>query len=192
MNGVELRDARKAAGLTAKQVSRASGTALTNIAAYERGTKRPNAKTMHRILAAITAGSTSPIHRNDLVTTAGLAAGLRSALRSEWSRTDMIRLVKEHRSNSKFVIDDEKDRASFFAEPSTTGDARWDALVAANAENLSLRFDIDVPRWSRGHALPFLWFAGEREGMFAYALARTPASMQVRGVVIDAADLEAV
>ena len=126
-----------------------------------------------------------------LLTAPALSASLRKAVREGWSTTDRLRLVREMRSNFRHV-ETQADRDVFFAEPSTTGDARWDALAAGNVENIALRAGLPVPEWSRGHALPFFWFVGEMPAMHAYDFAHSPLSMQARGVMIDPADLESV
>ena len=161
MHGVGLRDRRTAAGLSLRQVARAAGTSATNISSYERGTKTPNARTLRRLLAAIEAGSSSPIYRMNLLTAPALSSSLRKAVRDGWTTTDRLRLVREMRSNFRHV-ENQADRDAFLAEPSTTGDARWDALAAGNVENIAIRAGLAVPEWSRGHARSLLTELGQR------------------------------
>ena len=161
------------------------------MSAYERGTKVPGPVTLDRLIAVIEAGSRSPIHQRNLLTVAATAAGLRGGLRGDWSTADLLRLVREMRSNSRFVMTP-VDRTAFFFEPSTTGDQRWDAMLAGSVEDLALRGGFDPPRWCAGHALPKFWFVGSTPSLHAYAFARSPLPFQVRGVMVDPADLEAV
>lgn len=161
------------------------------MSSYERGAKIANARTLRRLLDVIGAGSSSPIHRMNLLTAPALSASLRKAIRDGWTTTDRLRLVREMRSNARHV-NAPVDWAAFVTEPSTTGDARWDALAAANVENLAWKAGVTVPEWTRGHALPFFWFVGEMRAMHAYDFAHSPMSMQARGVMIDPADLESV
>jgi transcriptional regulator with XRE-family HTH domain len=191
MNGWELRARRRAEHLTLAQVARAAGTSETNVAAYERGSKNPSARTLARLMAMIEAGGASAIHRHSLLTFPAAAAAIRHALRAGWTTADMLRVIRELRSNSAFARS-QRDRAAFFAEPSTTGDPRWDAMIAGNAEDLAFRDGFAAPDWSRGHALPQFWFVGSAPSLAAYAFARSPFSLQVRGVMVDPADLEAV
>jgi hypothetical protein len=95
------------------------------------------------------------------------------------------------RSNAKFV-ESPADREAFFVEPSTTGDPRWDALLAGAVEDLALRQDFSPPVWTRGHALRQFWFVGSMPSLAAYSFARSPMSLQIRGVMIDPAELESV
>lgn len=191
MTGLDLREARRTAGLTAKQVAEATGTSETNIAAYERGDKTPNEVTLQRIKAALKAGGASPVFAHNLMTVPGLAAAIRKGLRQGWRTSDLLRAVRESRSNAKWVTDD-KDLAVFFAQPSTTGDRRWDALIAGSTEDTALKLNRRAPSWTVGHGLRTFWFVGSNEAFDAYALAHSPPSLKVRGVMIDPADLESV
>lgn len=191
MYGWQIRDRRRGAGLTARQVAEAIGTSETNVAAYERGDKTPNPATLVRLLAAIDAGGDSPIFVNRLLTVPAAAAALRKGLRAGWPTRDLLRLVRESRSNAKWV-ERAEDLTVFFAAPSTTGDRRWDALLAGSTEDLALRRAVPVPSWTHGNALPTFWFVGESRFFDAYALAHSPASLKVRGVMLDPADLESV
>lgn len=186
-----MRERRRRSGLTLAQVSRASGTAESNVSAYERGAKVPRQRTISRILATVDAGTSSVVHERRLLTFPAAAAALRRGVKQGWSTADLLRLVRQVRSDSRWLVTD-ADRAAFFAEPSTTGDQRWDAMLAANAENLALESGLPVPPWTAGHALPTFWFVGSTPSLHAYAFSRTPISMQVRGVMVDPADLDAV
>ncbi|MHB1783815.1 MAG: helix-turn-helix domain-containing protein [Acidimicrobiales bacterium] len=191
MNGWELRAARRQAGLTLRDVARAAGTSESNVSAYERGSKRPSAATSERLHAALAVGRTSPIHANTLLTVPAAAASLRFGLRRSWATVDLLRIVRELVSNAAWVKTD-ADVAAFFARPSTTGDERWDAMLAGVVENLSLKTGRPVPEWTAGHALHQLWFVGSVAALDAYALAHTPPSLRVRGVVVDEESLESV
>lgn len=187
----ELRSARRESGLSLATVARAAGTSATNVSAYERGTKRANDATLARLCAAVRAGSDSPIHRNRLVTVPAAAAAIRSGLRRGWSTADLLRIVREFRSNAEHLRND-TDRDAFYAQPSTTGDRRWDALLASVTEMDALRDERDVPAWARGHDLPHLWFVGSSPSLHPHALVHTPAPLAVRGIVLDGAALESV
>lgn len=191
MQGWELRERRRSRGLTLRQVARAAGTSETNVSACERTTKTADAKTMQRIVAAVEAGSASPVHTRNLMTAPSAAAAIRHGLREGWTTADLLRLVREMRSNSG-QVDTPEDRSIFLAEPMTTGDRRWDAMLAGCAEDLAMSNGWPVPPWTRGHALPSFWFVGSAPSLRAYAFARSPFSLHVRGVMVDPADLESV
>lgn len=187
----ELRSARRRSGLSLAAVARAAGTSATNVSAYERGAKRPNDATLARLRAAVRAGSESPIHRNRLVTVPAAAAAIRSGLRHGWSIADLLRIVRELRSNAKHLRSD-TDLDAFYAQPSTTGDRRWDAMLAGVTEMDALRNGRDIPPWARGHDLPHLWFVGSSPSLHPHALVHTPSPLAVRGIVLDGAALESV
>lgn len=187
----ELRTLRRQSGLTLRDVARAAGTSETNVSAYERGAKRPSARTLRRLRAAIGAGADSPVHRAKLSTIPATAAALRGGLRKAWSTAQLLRLVRQMRTDAAH-LDGSADRAAFFAEPSTTGDPRWDALLAGAVEDLFVQEGMPAPAWTRGHVLPRFWFVSDSPTLQAYAFAHSPMALQVRGVMLDPADLEAV
>src|SRR5450432_430965 len=119
MDGWELRGRRRAQGLTLRQVARAAGTSETNVSAYERDIKKPSARTLARLIRVIDAGSESHLHRRSLLTVPATAAALRRGLREGWRTSDLLRLIREMRSNSVYALS-EHERAAFFAQPSTT------------------------------------------------------------------------
>lgn len=191
MNGWELRERRRRAGLTLRAVARATGTAETNLSAYERGAKTPSPRTVRRLLAAIDAGNASPVFTQTLMTAPAAASALRSGLRHGWQTADLLRVIREMRSNAHHVHT-EADRDAFLTEPSTTGDPRWDAMLAGNTEDLAMAMGMQAPGWTRGHALPEFWFVGSMPALAAYAFGYSPFSMQIRGVMVDPSDLESV
>lgn len=112
-------------------------------------------------------------------------------MREEWSTADLLRVVRQMLTDSRHLRS-AADRSAFLAEPSTTGDARWDAMLAGVVENLALKSGFDPPDWTPGHVLPTFWFVGSSPSLQAYAFARSPFSLQIRGVMVDPGDLEAV
>lgn len=191
MSGWQLRAARRDAGLTLAQVARAAGTSETNVSAYERDAKQPNATTLERLTAAIEAGSDSPIHRRNLQTVPATAAVLRAGLRRGWSNAELLRAVRQMRSDAAHLVTD-ADRGAFFAPPTTTGDRRWDLLLAGVVEDLALSLGGEPPAWVRKGTLRTFWFLSPSPALDAYVFARSPLSLQVRGVMVDPADLVAV
>lgn len=191
VDGWTLRARRRETGLSAKQVARAAGTSETNIAAYERGDKRPSTVTGERITTALHAGASSAVFAHNLLTLPSAAAVIRKGLRQGWPTSDLLRVVRELRSNAKWM-DSDNDFAVLFSEPSTTGDPRWDVLLAGVAEDLARAADRPFPQWANRRTLNTFWFVGTNEAFHAYAVANSPASLKVRGVMIDPAELKPV
>jgi transcriptional regulator with XRE-family HTH domain len=191
MHGWELREARRKAGLTLLQLAVAAGTSETNVAAYERGAKTPADATLRRLRDVIAVGAASRIHTERLMTVPAAAAAIRRGLRTGASTAELLRIVREMRTHAG-VVASVGERKAFFAAPTTTGDQRWDAMLAGVVEDWALTHGFAPPEWSRGHALPTFWFVGESPGLQVYAFAHSPMSLQVRGVLVDPGDLEAV
>lgn len=143
------------------------------------------------MLAALSVDASSPVHARKLVTVPAAAATIRSGLRKSWSTADLLRVVREL-GVSIAAVTEPAEQQLILAAPSTTGDQRWDALLAAMAEQLAAGHGVEVPDWTAGHTLPTFWFVGTSPSLRAHAFARTPISMQVRGVMVDPDDLVAV
>jgi transcriptional regulator with XRE-family HTH domain len=189
MDGWTLRSQRRKAGLTAAQVARVTGTSESNIAAYERGDKVPGSVTLQRILDAIDAGSASAIYVNGLVTTPQAAATIRFGIRHAWTPTELLQVVKEQRSNAKSVSHP-IDQRVFFARPSTTGDRRWDALLAASIEEMAARRHVPIPDWTQGVRLARPWHVLDDPALDDAMPSYSSAPFRSRGVMIDRAALE--
>jgi transcriptional regulator with XRE-family HTH domain len=190
MMGWQIRQRRTQAGLSAAKVALATGTSETNVAAYEREAKMPGSVVLERLLAAFDAGGSSTIFQHDLITTPRLAASIRRGIKSNWSQSQLLRLVREHRSNSKFVITPE-DRALFFARPSTTGDRRWDALIAASTADLFSRAHLGAPQWTEDVRTSD-WVVSDNSTFEPYLRENSPEAFRSRGVFVDPDALESV
>jgi transcriptional regulator with XRE-family HTH domain len=191
VEGWALRSHRRKAGLSAAQVARVTGTSESNIAAYERGDKVAGSATLQRILDAIEAGSESAIYVNELVTTPQAAAAIRFGIRHAWPPRDLLRVVREQRSNAKWVSHP-IDQRVFFARPSTTGDRRWDALLAGSAEEMALRRHVSIPDWTKDVRVENPWYVTNDPGFNDYLTTHSPPSFRSRGVMIDPEALESV
>ncbi len=168
-----------------------TGTSESNIAAYERGAKAPGPSTLQRILDAIDAGSESAIYVNGLVTTPQAAAAIRGGIRHAWTSRDLLRVVREQRSNAKWVSHP-IDQRVFFARPSTTGDPRWDALLAASSEEMAIQRHVPIPDWTKGVRLENTWYVTDDPAFNDYLLTHSPPPFRSRGVMIDPGALESV
>ena len=191
MDGWRLRERRRDARLTAAQVARVTGTSESNIAAYERGGKVAGPLTLQRIVDAIDAGSESAIYVNGLITTPQASAAIRSGLRHGWTTRELLRIVRELRSNSKWIARP-IDQKVFLARPSTTGDRRWDSLLAGATEELAARESLPVPDWTEGVRLEDEWFVAQDPAFNEYLLTHSPEPFRSRNVMIDPDALESM
>jgi hypothetical protein len=79
-------------------------------------------------------------------------------------------------------------------EPPSTGDRRWDALLAGVVEQCCFDHGLAVPAWTL-HPARFLdqwWFVTPYRSLHASAFAATPAALANRGVFIHGSSLESV
>lgn len=76
-------------------------------------------------------------------------------------------------------------------EPRTTGDPRFDALLAAAAERLCARYNLPGPPWTDMPAryLPRAWWVSDLPSAKLLAIKWTPASFVRRGIYLDVHDL---
>lgn len=76
-------------------------------------------------------------------------------------------------------------------EPRTTGDRRFDALLAAAAERLCARYHRPGPRWTTktNRFLDHAWWVSDLSSAKILAIKWTPASYARRGIYLDAHDL---
>jgi transcriptional regulator with XRE-family HTH domain len=191
VDGWTLRSHRRKAGLTAAEVARVTGTSESNVAAYERGDKVPGAVTLERLVDAIAAGSDSAIYGKGLVTTPQAAAAIRFGLRHDWTPEELLQVVREQRAHAKWVSHP-IDQRVFFARPSTTGDRRWDALLAGSIEEMAARRHVRLPEWTTGVRLEQTWYVTDDPARHDFLLAHSPEPFRSRGVLLDPSALEAV
>ncbi|MHB1166221.1 MAG: hypothetical protein ACYC3K_13485 [Candidatus Nanopelagicales bacterium] len=123
---------------------------------------------------------------------AGLAAGLGAGLGDQYALRAIIQ------ASDDFTALAEADaRQAFLAEPPSTGDGRYDALLAALAVHLCIRAGLPTtPQWTRSpeRYQDRVWWFGlpDGSGLRAYVLQRTPACFQARGVMFDITNLDSV
>lgn len=75
-------------------------------------------------------------------------------------------------------------------EPASTGDERWDVLLAALAEHLAARDGRAGPAWAEDRRLDAFWFPFDTAAARADALVHAPAAFRRRGVFVAPQELE--
>jgi len=75
--------------------------------------------------------------------------------------------------------------------PGSTGDERWDVLLAGVAEHLAMRDGMDAPGWSESRRLRRFWFPFDTPGARAQALVHAPAAFRRRGVFVADYEIDA-
>ncbi len=126
----------------------------------------------------------------------GYAVTLKRSL-SAGDNDSVIRVLRQAARDFRSLTS-ELDREFFLQEPSTTGDARFDALLAGLAVQLCREAHLDsCPAWvfQERRYLPRLWWfglAGQIPALRAQAFQNTPSGLKARGVVLDQRILDSV
>lgn len=98
----------------------------------------------------------------------------------------VARLVADLRSLSRPA-----DVARCLTAPSSTGDERWDTLLAVAVSRECRRLGIDAPAWTNVRPLPSWWFPLLADPILtARTMQRTPIDFSTRGIWLDANALE--
>lgn len=182
-----LRAARHAAGITQVELAARAGTTQPAVAAYESGARRPNLTTLSRLLDGCEYDVEVLAHprlRRGAASLAELAPTISADLSGD-RESDALRLLfgfaDDFRGSSR------PGRIALIEqEPPPTGDARFDAALAAVAEFFAAEAGIAAPGWVNGPGrfVEPWWFVASRPAFHAYTLANTPALFVRHGVFI--------
>lgn len=110
-----------------------------------------------------------------------------------FSLNEVVRACAQF-SNDFRGLTDPNEQEFALGAPERIGRAHLDALVAGLADFEAWRAGIPAPAWtvsSRYSMFPS-WFAVPTDGLKAWVMLHTPPQFSVRGVFIDARDLESV
>ncbi len=184
-----LRRSRQMAGLTQSQLAELAETSQSAIAAYESGARQPTLPVLRRMVEA--SGHVVRVTLEPDPTLFRLTDVARQIQKARDDVQRQLRLVFE------FLRAAEQDGHPLVllvaAEPELTGDPKFDALLAAAAEDLCVEAGIAPPFWVH-EPVRFLdraWWVSDLPSGRAQALVHAPASYRRRGIMIDRHDLEA-
>jgi hypothetical protein len=120
-------------------------------------------------------------------------ASLESVASRVVSGEDLLHAVREF-LDELALMNPEQMRRAIQRRPSPTGDARFDAYLAALAEHVAAIHGLERPDWSHepGRFLDHFWFVSEVKGFRALALVESPAAFRRRGIFISAGSLSRV
>ncbi len=186
-----LRTARMQAGLSQSAVAQLAKTSQSAIATYEAGNREPSLPVLQRLLAATGHQlSLSVLPDSSVYRIADLALDIAQSPANDDKKK--LRYVFE------FMRGAQEDTAPVnvlvSAEPKSTGDIRFDALLAGIAEDLCVLGGEVPPQWvnSDARTLKSAWWVSSLAAGRAQALLHCPAALRRRGVMIDRHDLEGV
>ncbi len=183
-----MRSVRRAAGLSQQQLAELAGTSQSAIAAYEAGQREPTVPVLDRMVRATGHELILEAQPDPRMFRLTDVAREVAATSDEHRR---FRLVLEFLRGA--ADDDHALPLLVMAEPARTGDQRYDALLAAVAEDLCLREGLRPPAWSQSadRVVDGFWWVSDLPSARTRALVHSPASYRRRGIMIDRADLEA-
>lgn len=184
-----LRAARRQAGLTQAALAARGNTAQSAIAAYETGVKQPSLPTLDRLVAA--AGLSL---RWSLATRDSVLAAAVGDIADALHRDDEAEALRHAATLHGALAPRPQLEAVISSDPGSTGDHRWDALVAGLVERAAHRAGLRTPVWTAApeRFLETWWFVSPHRSLHASALVHAPAELANRGVFVHADSLESV
>ena len=181
--------AREKSGLTQTQMARIAKTSQSAIAAYEAGDREPTVPVLQRMLAATGHNLMIAFEADrNIYRVADLARDIRKT--SIKNRERRLRLVFEFLRE----VDTKELTLRVAVEPESTGDQRFDAMLAALSEDLCVSNGVSPPSWvfADQRFLDSAWWVSNLKSARTRALVTAPASYRRRGVMIDRHDLTSV
>ena len=181
--------AREKSGLTQTQMARIAKTSQSAIAAYEAGDREPTVPVLQRMLAATGHNLMIAFEADrNIYRVADLARDIRKT--SIKNRERRLRLVFEFLRE----VDAKELTLRVAVEPESTGDLRFDAMLAALSEDLCVSNGVSPPSWvfADQRFLDSVWWVSNLKSARTRALVNAPASYRRRGVMIDRHDLTSV
>lgn len=192
--GALVRVARRRLGWSQTALAEEVGTTRQWIGLVEGGHPRAELTMVLRTLAALRLGlSAAPTSADASAARTWLsAADAAEAIREELARGDedfalrmLARAVADFRS-----LDDPDALAELLREPPSTGDLRWDTLLAATVSRECRRRGMAAPAWTAVPALDTWWFPAPDPLLDARTIQRTPIDLSIKGIWLDANALE--
>ena len=192
--GAAIRAARRRGGLTQAELADRAGVSRQWLVAVEKGHHRAE---IGKVLAVAgvadldlhtrPAGPPAPARRAWLT-----AADAARAVRAEVERGDesfALRLIARALSDLR-ALHEPADVRAWLEEPPSTGDPRWDTLLAAATRRECRRLSIRAPGWTRAEPLDQWWFPAFEPVLAARTFQRTPPELSVHGIWLDPRALE--
>ena len=194
--GAAIHAARRAQGVSQAQLAEKAGVGRQWLVAVEKGHARAELGKVAEVLDAL--GLQLTIGRRlpppDAARTWLTAADTAGAIREELARGDTdfaLRILARALSDLRALVDPD-DLAAFLAEPPSTGDHRWDTLLAASIGRACRQARIPAPAWTDAPPLRSWWFPVFDPILTARTMQRTPVDLAARGIWLDARALEVV
>lgn len=191
--GTAIRAARRAAGLTQSELAARADVGRQWLVAVENGHPRAEIGMVLRVLDALGLGlSTAAAEERDGARPWLTAADAADSIKGELARGDTdfaLRLLARAVADLRDLTDP-ADLRRFLGTPPSTGDHRWDTLLAAVIGRECRLRGIVAPPWTRVPALRSWWFPDDDPILTARTMQRTPVDLQLKGIWLDGKALE--
>ncbi len=186
--GAAIRAARRAEGLTQAQLAERAGVGRQWLVALEKGHDRAELGKALAVLAALglragTHAESAPPSRRTWLTATDAAQAIREEL--DRGDTDFALRLLARALNDFRSLTEPDERAAFLAEPPSTGDRRWDTLLAATVGRACRQASVTAPEWTRTRPLTSWWFPVFDPVLTARTMQRTPADLASKGIWLD-------
>jgi y4mF family transcriptional regulator len=191
--GAAVRAARRTRGWTQATLAERAGTSRQWVNAFEQGRERAELGMALRVVQAVglslgTASAPPPDAPSHQLTARSLAREIRREL-EDGDTTFALRLIGQAVAELR-GLDEAGELESFLAAPPSTGDPRWDTLLAAVVARECRLRGLPIPRWTRVPPLPRFWFPDDDPILNARTMQRTPLDLRNKGIWLDGRALE--
>ncbi len=186
-----LARARRTRGLSQRVLAARLGLSQPHLARLESGRGNPTLQTLDRWATSLQFALDLRPLGSATTHAAGILVQAAQAMTSLDSEEDRFRVFLDA-FDRLTEMDDAVLATEARAEPPMIGDVRYDALLAALVEHVTLQRGISSPKWARQprRVVHGLWWTSPLPSARARAIDTCPASFRVRGVMLDATDLD--
>jgi transcriptional regulator with XRE-family HTH domain len=188
--GQVIRSARRASGLSQRELSSISGVAQSTVSEVESGRRVPSSTTIDRLLQSTGHQLIAiPTRRSDAAAAAEGIARSVADRRGDHAVRHFIQLADDLAAEHEGVR-----FALTITEPMPTGAEHWDAAIAALVEHRLQEDGLPLPSWvqSDGRHLAAEWTFGSGRYDIPVDRARVPEAFLRHGVLLDADTLASV
>jgi transcriptional regulator with XRE-family HTH domain len=198
LSGGLLGDLRRDLHLSQRALAELSGIPQPTLSEIESGRREPSFSLLSRIAESV--GYTFDVQRvplkqfGSVATARAIKRILGEQLSSDFEQDAALRVVLDLRDALLRSPSVDETLALVRLPPEFTGDARWDAFLAAVVEDECARRNIDPPRWindPRRFVKPF-WHLSDVSEFREWEFRTAPASFLRHGVLATDAELASV